>query len=158
MVQRCGIYLKRLVHFRKYWWDNAVDLSNMVSSITSQGAERIVYGRGSPEMNFTAKLANTDIQWKFEGALPTTIYQTGFLEIYGMNPDIDSTALMIATTSWILARYIKVKRTYSNKNALYLKVHYCDRSHIPYIQKLSLNICQIILRLYYLKLVLWHMH
>src|SRR6476620_9276630 len=41
---------------------------------------------------------------KFEGALPTTIYQVGFSEVYGNNPDIDSTALMIGTSSYILAR------------------------------------------------------
>jgi len=41
---------------------------------------------------------------EFEGALPTTVYQAGFSEIYGLNPDIDSTALMISTSSWILTR------------------------------------------------------
>ena len=33
-----------------------------------------------------------------------TVYQAGFSEIYGLNPDIDSTALMISTSSWILTR------------------------------------------------------
>src|SRR6476469_643983 len=46
-------------------------------------------------------------QKNFEGALPTTIYQAGYSEIYGLNPDIDSTALIISTTSWILARVLK---------------------------------------------------
>jgi hypothetical protein len=36
---------------------------------------------------------------EFEGALPTTIYQAGFSEVYGQSPDIDSTALMLSTTS-----------------------------------------------------------
>jgi hypothetical protein len=35
------------------------------------------------------------------------MYQAGFSEVYGQNPDIDSTALMIYTTSWILARSLK---------------------------------------------------
>ena len=41
-----------------------------------------------------------------KGALPTTIYQPGFSEVYGQNPDIDSTALMLSTTSWILVRTV----------------------------------------------------
>jgi Glycosyl-hydrolase family 116, catalytic region len=66
--------------------------------------DRLVYGRGSPELKFSAKAGSLDIQKKFEGALPTTIYQIGFSEIYGKNPDIDSTSLMMGTSSYILAR------------------------------------------------------
>jgi hypothetical protein len=69
--------------------------------------EKLVYGRGSPEMKFLSAVANEDKQKEFQGALPTTIYQAGFSEVYGQNPDIDSTALMISTSSWILARSIK---------------------------------------------------
>jgi hypothetical protein len=69
--------------------------------------EKIVYGRGSPEMRFLLEAAKLDKQKEFEGALPTTIYQAGFSEVYGQNPDIDSTALMISTSSWILARCLK---------------------------------------------------
>jgi hypothetical protein len=54
--------------------------------------EKLVYGRGSPEMKFSAEVAKESKQKEFEGALPTTIYQAGFSEIYGQNPDIDSTA------------------------------------------------------------------
>src|ERR671929_992970 len=72
--------------------------------------ERLVYGRGSPEMKFSAEVAKANKQKEFEGALPTTIYQAGFSEVYGLNPDIDSTALIISTTSWILARAIKQQR------------------------------------------------
>src|SRR5919202_3126119 len=68
------------------------------------GKEKLVYGRGSPEMKFSAEVAGESKQKEFEGALPTTIYQAGFSEVYGLNPDIDSTALIISTTSWILAR------------------------------------------------------
>src|SRR6476646_3327926 len=50
-------------------------------------------------------------QKNFEGALPTTIYQAGYSEIYGLNPDIDSTALIISTTSWILTKILKEKQT-----------------------------------------------
>jgi len=66
--------------------------------------EKIVYGRGSPELKFSAKAGGVDIKKKFEGALPTTIYQFGFSEVYGKNPDIDSTSLMIGTSSYILAK------------------------------------------------------
>jgi hypothetical protein len=69
--------------------------------------EKLVYGRGSPEMKFLSAVAKEDKQKEFQGALPTTIYQAGFSEVYGQNPDIDSTALMISTSSWILARSIK---------------------------------------------------
>jgi Glycosyl-hydrolase family 116, catalytic region len=70
----------------------------------SPNMERLVYGRGSPELKFSAKAGGLDIQKKFEGALPTTIYQIGFSEVYGKNPDIDSTSLMMGTSSYILAR------------------------------------------------------
>jgi glycogen debranching enzyme len=69
--------------------------------------EKLVYGRGSPEMKFMSEEANEDKQREFAGALPTTIYQAGFSEIYGQNPDIDSTALMISTTAWILNKSLK---------------------------------------------------
>jgi len=75
----------------------------------SPNRERLVYGRGSPDFKFSAKAGGADIQRKFEGALPTTIYQVGFSEVYGKNPDIDSTSLMIGTSSYILARVPKEK-------------------------------------------------
>src|ERR671933_2272317 len=71
------------------------------------GKEKIIYGRGSPEMNYRPTTANEDKQKMFEGALPTTMYQVGYSEVYGLNPDIDSTALMISTTSWILTKILK---------------------------------------------------
>jgi hypothetical protein len=72
--------------------------------ILSPSNEKLVYGRGSPEMKFLSEVVDENKQKEFEGALPTTIYQAGFSEVYGQNPDIDSTALMISTSSWILAR------------------------------------------------------
>jgi glycogen debranching enzyme len=71
------------------------------------GREKLVYGRGSPEMKFLSEEAKEDKQREVAGALPTTIYQAGFSEIYGQNPDIDSTALMISTTAWILNKSLK---------------------------------------------------
>jgi glycogen debranching enzyme len=71
------------------------------------GKEKLVYGRGSPEMKFMSEEAKGDKQKEFAGALPTTIYQAGFSEIYAQNPDIDSTALMISTTAWILNKSLK---------------------------------------------------
>jgi hypothetical protein len=73
----------------------------------SPSKEKLVYGRGSPEMKFLSEVTNAEKEKEFEGALPTTIYQAGFSEVYGQNPDIDSTALMISTTSWILARALR---------------------------------------------------
>ena len=70
--------------------------------IEAKKEQKVVYGRGSPEMNFSSELANGEKLKEFKGALPTTIYQAGFSEVYGQSPDIDSTALMLSTTSWIL--------------------------------------------------------
>jgi hypothetical protein len=75
--------------------------------ISPNNPEKLVYGRGSPEMEFLSEVVNEDKQKEFQGALPTTIYQASFLEVYGQNPDIDSTALMISTSSWILTRSLK---------------------------------------------------
>jgi glycogen debranching enzyme len=70
------------------------------------GREKIVYGRGSPEMRYLSHVATIKKEKRFEGALPTTIFH-GFSEVYGQDPDIDSTALMISATSWILNAYLK---------------------------------------------------
>ncbi|AFU58125.1 hypothetical protein Ngar_c11850 [Candidatus Nitrososphaera gargensis Ga9.2] len=70
--------------------------------------EKIIYGRGSPELGFSVQYADKKTKEKFSGALPSTIYYNqGFSEVYARNPDIDSTALMISTTSWILDVYLK---------------------------------------------------
>jgi len=73
----------------------------------SPNKEKLIYGRGSPEMDFLPEVASIDKEKEFDGALPTTIYQAGFSEIYGQKPDIDSTGLIVSTTSWILARTLK---------------------------------------------------
>jgi glycogen debranching enzyme len=73
------------------------------------GREKLVYGRGSPEMKFLSEEAKEDKKKEFSGALPSTIYQAGFSEVYGQNPDIDSTALMLSTTAWILNNSLKHK-------------------------------------------------
>jgi glycogen debranching enzyme len=69
--------------------------------------EKLVYGRGSPEMKFMSEEAKEEKQKEFAGALPTSIYQAGFSEVYGQNPDIDSTALMISATASILDRALR---------------------------------------------------
>ncbi|MDQ3852851.1 MAG: GH116 family glycosyl hydrolase [Thermoproteota archaeon] len=79
-----------VMHELLYIWSHQIRL----------GGEKIIYGRGSPEMNYLSQVASRRTQKQFEGALPTTIFY-GFSEIYGLNPDIDSTALMVSTTSWI---------------------------------------------------------
>jgi hypothetical protein len=80
-------------------WTHQIDLSN---------DGRIIYGRGSPELGFSIHDADAETKEKFKGALPSTIYHNqGFSEVYGRSPDIDSTALMISTTAWILDVYLK---------------------------------------------------
>jgi hypothetical protein len=81
--------------------------------IAPTNPEKLVYGRGSPEMNFSTEVAKEDNEKEFEGALPTTIYPAGFSEIYGQNPDIDSTSLMISTSSWILVRSLNDRQPIS---------------------------------------------
>jgi hypothetical protein len=72
--------------------------------------ERILYGRGSPDMDYVSQVADDATEKRFEGALPTTIFH-GFSEVFSQNPDIDSTALMVSSTSWILAAYLKADLT-----------------------------------------------
>ena len=55
---------------------------------------KLIYGRGSPKTNFTPMNAESDMIRNFYGALPTTIFDN-FSEVYALNPDIDSTALLI---------------------------------------------------------------
>jgi glycogen debranching enzyme len=81
--------------------------------ITSPSIEKIVYGRGSIDMKFLSEVYN-DKKEEFNGALPTSIYQAGFSEVYGENPDIDSTALMISATAWILARCANKEKSLPN--------------------------------------------
>jgi hypothetical protein len=75
--------------------------------LDSANDDRIVFGRGSPEMDFKPTIANKEIKKGFQGSLPTSIYhERKICEVFGKNPDIDSTALMISTTSWILSRLL----------------------------------------------------
>lgn len=69
------------------------------------GKEKVVFGRGSPDMDFLSQEANSEEERWFEGSLPTTIYDN-FSEVYAKNPDIDSTALMVSTTSWIFNKLL----------------------------------------------------
>jgi hypothetical protein len=76
--------------------------------ITRQSRKKVIHGRGSPEMKFKSKRLTKNEKIKFEGALPSTIYHKKRVsEIYAINPDIDSTALMISTTAWILNNLLK---------------------------------------------------
>lgn len=66
---------------------------------------KVVYGRGSPQTEFNPLVADDRRIKSFSGALPTTIFD-GFCEVYGQSPDIDSTALMMYVTSWVMARLL----------------------------------------------------
>jgi hypothetical protein len=67
---------------------------------------KLIYGRGSPKTNFTPMNADSDVTKTFYGALPTTIFDD-FSEVYALHPDIDSTALMIYVSTWILTKITK---------------------------------------------------
>jgi glycogen debranching enzyme len=104
----------------------------------------LLYGRGSPEMDFKPSVADDNTKKKFDGALPTTIYyEKGFCEVYGQNPDIDSIALMISTTSYILSNLLDLKDS-PNKSepvitlSLNEKIDNRSENEIPF-SKCSLN-------------------
>jgi hypothetical protein len=79
--------------------------------ITRRLRKKVVHGRGSPEMKFKSRQITKNENAKFEGALPSTIYyERRVSEIYARNPDIDSTALMISTTAWMLNKILKADR------------------------------------------------
>ncbi|HJR85109.1 MAG TPA: hypothetical protein VJ772_07050 [Nitrososphaeraceae archaeon] len=67
---------------------------------------KLIYGRGSPKTNFTPSNLQSDMLKTYYGALPTTIFEN-FSEVYAFHPDIDSTALMIYVTTWILTNMIR---------------------------------------------------
>jgi hypothetical protein len=92
--------------------------SHQINNINTDKEKKIVYGRGSPETNFKPLTQDiAEIRKKFNGALPTTIYQD-FCDIYGLNPDIDSTALMVSSTSWILFELLSEKLIASVNNTI----------------------------------------
>jgi hypothetical protein len=75
--------------------------------LDSTNDDKIIFGRGSPEMDFKPTIANKQVKKRFQGSLPTSMYpKRKICEVFGKNPDIDSTALMISTTSWILSRIL----------------------------------------------------
>lgn len=80
----------------KYIWNNQIGTNST----------KLIYGRGSPKTNFTPTNAHGDLIKNYHGALPTTIFEN-FSEVYALNPDIDSTALMIYVSTWILTKVIQ---------------------------------------------------
>jgi hypothetical protein len=90
--------------------------------ITTQSRKKVIHGRGSPEMKFRSKSTNKNEKANFEGALPSTIYyKKKVSEVYAKNPDIDSTALTISTTAWILGNLVKdgmVKQPETTENTI----------------------------------------
>ena len=81
MVQRCYVY------FRDWFLSGNIhgtmqQIYQIWShQISPNNPEKLVYGRGSPEMKFLSEVVNEDKQKGFQGALPTTIYQVGFSEV-----------------------------------------------------------------------------
>jgi hypothetical protein len=78
---------------------------------------KLIYGRGSPEMDFMPVISNDKTWRRFKGSLPTSIFQdNNIMEVFGKNPDIDSTALMISTTCWILTKLLQ--KSSNNKSVV----------------------------------------
>lgn len=89
-------YIPQTIEELSFIWSNQIEYNT----------SRLICGRGSPSNNFTPIRCDPKSIKKYYGALPTTIYSS-FSEIYATEPDIDSTALMIYTTSWILSHIYK---------------------------------------------------
>ncbi len=81
-------------------------LKNIWNKQIGTNSTKLIYGRGSPKTSFTPLNAESDVTGNFYGALPTTIFDN-FSEIYALNPDIDSTALMIYVSTWILTNMMR---------------------------------------------------
>ena len=103
------------------------------------GREKLVYGRGSPEMKFMSEEAKEEKQKEFAGALPTSIYQAGFSEVYAQHPDIDSTALMISTTARILNRASR-KHAMSDTNSSLAPSTMASENSSDYVSGLLLKL------------------
>lgn len=92
---------KRALAFQslEWIWHHQIQLT--------EKSNEVVHGRGSPQMNYQTRrlprdnrnhqVEGNDILLEFDGALPTSI-QNGYCEIYGRNPDIDSTGLVISVS------------------------------------------------------------
>jgi hypothetical protein len=107
-----AVWCRDASYILKDWFlSGAVDhvmeeIQNIWSHQIGIEKEKIVYGRGSPDMKYLSQVADLEFKKKFSGALPTSIF-SGHSEVFGKNPDIDSTALMISTTSWIFDSCLK---------------------------------------------------
>jgi hypothetical protein len=92
--------------------------------IGPSSGEKVVYGRGSPEMDFRPVIASHKTMKKFDGALPTSIFkENNVVEVFGKNPDIDSTALMIYAASWILLKLLEKKEKVNSNNESVLDLY-----------------------------------
>jgi hypothetical protein len=147
-------YLKMTLEQILLIWSNQIHSTTVTRKGISSSLDfnlkkkPLLYGRGSPEMNFNPIVANEDTKTKFDGALPTTIYHEkneSFCEVYAQNPDIDSTALMISTTSYILSNVLDLKKMYTDKETEFsftFPVNKNNNSEIEYktsFSELSLN-------------------
>ena len=104
-------------------WSHQIDWVN---------GDRIVFGRGSPDVNFKPTIADKEVKNRFKGSLPTSIYHGRKLcEVFGKNPDIDSTALMISSTSWILSRLLGKD---DDNDASYVSTT-GTTTHTPYVKQ-----------------------
>lgn len=116
-----AVWCRDAAHILNDWFVSGGSITKILEQIgfiwshqIESGKEKLIYGRGSPDMNFQISAANKDIEKEFEGALPTTIYSHyNFSEVYGKSPDIDSTALMVSTTSFILYSLLNQERALS---------------------------------------------
>jgi glycogen debranching enzyme len=90
----------------KYIWKKQIGIDST----------KLIHGRGSPKTNFTPTNVQSNMIKTYYGALPTTIFDN-FSEIYAYHPDIDSTALMIYVSSWILTNMIRDSANKSKKQS-----------------------------------------
>jgi len=137
-----GPTLKQVLHI----WANQIGKETFHSFLQYVTFKELplIYGRGSPELGFESRIADESMRKKFEGALPTTIYYNRrFCEVYGQTPDIDSTALMIYLTSWILTRLVEVNKQTLNHVLFDLQTSMTEGSQVIQVDsgffKISIN-------------------
>jgi hypothetical protein len=63
-------------------------------------------------------------KWTLDQLLPVTkLWENNVVEVFGKNPDIDSTALMVYATSWILLKILEIKENGSSNSESFLDLY-----------------------------------
>jgi hypothetical protein len=82
-VQRRIIYSQRLAFIRQDWTNIEANSQYLIIS-EADDRQNVIYGRGSPEIDFRPVTSNYATKKKFEGSLPTSIFEENNIsEVFG---------------------------------------------------------------------------